>query len=133
MKTSLDSCFAQKYAGPASLGLQSAVTCPGDSQTPDVSFLLPAGRRPPILPAVKMPAMPPILLIEDVRRFSAAWRARAWIRKALRQSDDSLTAVGFTRDELTWAKRLPSTVDATEALRLERCGVDTESLILSHQ
>ena len=133
MKTSLDSCLAQKYADPVSLGLQSAVTCLGDSQTPDVSVLLPVGRRPPIMPTVQMPAMPPILIIEDVRRFCAAWRARAWIRRALRQSDDSFTAVGYSRDELIWANGLPTRVDATEALRLERCGVDTKSLIRTHQ
>ncbi len=44
------------------------------------------------------------------------WKARRQVKKLQDRRDETLDDIGVTRDELSWASRLPLTVNAALAL-----------------
>lgn len=91
--------------------------------------LFPLDRRLPAPPRIAMPAMPPLLLIALFQRSWAAWTSRRWIRQQVRQGDKELDTSGLVREDLKWALGLPHEIDAVEALRQKRLGIDTVAII----
>ena len=84
-----------------------------------------SGRQQPG-PAFYMPAMPPFELYGAVRRWWHAYRRRTRFRsnvRALLEHEDTLLRdLGYRREDLVWALRLPLRVDAVRALEERRCG-----------
>lgn len=82
-----------------------------------VNSLYPSDRQTPPDLGVYTPAMPPLRLMTTLRSRVLAWRRRRWIHQLLTYDDRTLIGLGFRRTDLAWAARLPTTVDATEAMR----------------
>lgn len=78
----------------------------------------------PPQPSISMPAMPPLKLIT----FFEFWAEKALRRhhfkrlflSLLQESDDLLDDIGYRREEILWALRLPLKVDALKALEAYR-------------
>jgi hypothetical protein len=71
-----------------------------------------------------MPAMPPLGLIQAVERWVARYRQRRQFRRRflplLAQGDRILEDMGYCREDILWALRLPLRVDARQALQERR-------------
>lgn len=77
-----------------------------------------AGPRSPV-PDVYMPATWPVGLFETVTAWGRAWMRRRRFLRTLDLDERILKDLGYSRDELYWASRLPLCQDAARAL-LER-------------
>ena len=76
----------------------------------------PIPRRPPE-PPFPMPAMPPLGLIHALETRLRAWLKRRRLRHLLDYDDRRLKDLGFHREDLLWALRLPLNQDPIQALR----------------
>ncbi|MDN3517587.1 hypothetical protein QWY84_08200 [Aquisalimonas lutea] len=80
--------------------------------------------RPASMPDFYMPAMPPLGLIRAIERWVALYRQRRRFRRRflplLAQSDRILEDMGYRREDILWALRLPLRVDARRALQERR-------------
>ena len=76
----------------------------------------PIPRRPPE-PPFPMPAMPPLGLIHALETRLRAWLKRRRLRRLLDYDDRRLNDLGFHREDLLWALRLPLSHDPIQALR----------------
>lgn len=60
--------------------------------------------------------MPPLKVIAALRQRLHARRERRWIRELLTYDDHLLTDLGFSRETLLWALKLPPGVNAAAIL-----------------